>query len=149
MYILKVYFFFRFMPDGIYLNANVLEEEEMARKMNELIRDKEKYYDYFKWHRYYSYYDATDSADTDPGCAFCAFMNNKTKRSERRVYARFTQWWNDGSKDDPIIWYDRSVPDEKAFYIVRPNAKSVTTSVLQSVGEFVDKLYNFYFDFNK
>lgn len=137
------------MPDGVYLNANVIGEEEMAMKMNTLIQDKEKYYDYFKWHDYYTYHDATDSADTDPVCAFCAFMNNMTRRSQRRVYARFTQWWNEGSKDDPLIWYNQSDPKVKALYLVRPIVKSVTTSKLQEVSQFVEKLYNYFFDSKK
>lgn len=134
------------MPDGIYLNANVMGEEEMALKMNKLIVDKETYYEYFKWHEYYNYYDATDSADTDPVCAFCAFMNNMTRRSERRVYARFTQWWNEGSKDNPLVWYNQSDPKEKAFYTVRHNVKLFTTSAFQDVSQFVESLYNYYFD---
>lgn len=137
------------MPDGSYLNANVIGEEEMAMKMDNLIRDKEEYYKYFKWHEYYTYHDATDSADTDPVCAFCAFMNNMTRRSERRAYARFTQWWNEGSKDNPLVWYKQSNPKEKAFYMARHNVKFVTTSALQEVNQFVENLYNYYFDSKK
>lgn len=137
------------MPDGIYLNANLVGEEEMARKMNDLIHNKEAYYDYFKWHRYYSYHDVTESADTDRVCALCAFLNNMTIRNNRRVYTHLTQWWNDDKTDNPVHWYENAPPNIKGFYKRYPSKHSPgTPSVLQNVGQFVDQLYNYYFDNN-
>lgn len=139
------------MPDGIYLNANEIGEEEMARKMHELIQDKEKYYDYFKWHRYYSYHDVSESADTDPFCKLCAFLNNMTMRRERRVYASITQWWNEedikpNKMEDPIFYYENAGTIKKSYYMTQINRKTpVTSSPLENVSEFVDQIYNYYF----
>lgn len=139
--------FFRFMPDGIYLNAKALGQEQLAWKMNELIKDKEKYYDYFRWHEHYSYHHASESADTDPLCAFCAFLNDVNKRSERQVYARFSLWWNENLQDNAVVRYENSDPAYKAFYIKYGNTNPLTTvSVLQNVGQFAGQLYNYYFD---
>lgn len=135
------------MPDGIYLNAKTLGQEQLAWKMNELIRDKEKYYDYFRWHGHYSYHSASESADTDPICAFCAFLNDIDKRSERRVYSRFSLWWNENLEDSAIVTYENSDPTYKAHYIRYTNTNPLpTVSVLQNVGQFVGQLYNYYFD---
>lgn len=138
------------MPDGIYLNANEIGEEEMARKMNELIQNKEKYYDYFKWHRYYSYHDVSESADTDPFCKLCAFLNNMTMRRERRVYASITQWWNEDENKpsemvDPVFHYENADTIKKGYYMTyRSNRAPSTPSSLENVGEFVNKIFNYY-----
>lgn len=79
------------MPYGIYLDGNILSEEKVAEKINEAIQDKQKYYDYFRWHQYYTYQFTAESGDTDPLCSFCAFLNDESKRNQRRVYARFDQ----------------------------------------------------------
>lgn len=140
------------MPEGIYLDAIALGEEALARKMSEVILDKEKYYDFFKWHRYYSYHSLSDAADTDTLCAFCAFLNNMTMRSERRVYARFTDWWNEYEgipkmKVDPIFYYNSSDPNIKGYYTRRqPEFKTIVTpTVLQNVGQIVNELFSYYF----
>lgn len=135
------------MPDGIYLNANLIGEEQMASKMNELIHDKEKYYDFFKWHGYYSYHDVTESADSNRLCGLCAFLNNMTMRSQRRVYTHLTQWWNEDKVDNPIFWYETAIPNAKAFYRKYPNKHTAESpSLLQHVGQFVDQIYNYYFE---
>lgn len=141
------------MPEGMYLDAIALGEEALARKMLEIILDKEKYYDYFRWHRYYSYHSLADSADTDTLCTFCAFLNNITMRSERRVYARFTDWWNqyeDVPKMtvNPIFYYGNADPNVKSYFTRRKHKfeTSVTPTVLQNVGQFVNHLYNYYFE---
>lgn len=141
------------MPEGIYLDAIALGEEALARKIYEIILDKEKYYDFFRWHSYYSYHSLADSADTDMLCSFCAFLNNMTMRSERRVYALFTDWWNDYEdipkvKIDPIFYYGKGDPDAKGYYTRRqPKFKTlVTPTVLQNIGQFVNQLISYYFE---
>lgn len=134
------------MPDGIYLNANLIGEEEMARKMNDLIHNKEVYYDYFKWHTYYSYHDVTESADTDRVCALCAFLNNVTIRNQRRVYTHISQWWNEDKKDNPVHWYKSASPNVKKFYKIYPSKHLPNTpSVLHDVVQFVDQVFTYYF----
>lgn len=143
----------RFMPNGIYLNANNLTGEEMAAKMVEAIRNKEIYYDYFKWHEHYSYHMVTDSADTDPLCSFCAFLNDASSRKRKQVYARFLKWWNgfDEKLDetgDIIVYYRKS----DMMYIhsdadeISSHETAVTATVVQSVGDFVNNLFNYYFE---
>lgn len=140
---------FRFMPDGIYLNANEIEEEEMAKKINDAVQDKEKYYDYFKWHNHYSYHDIYESADTDRLCALCAFLNNATVKSARRVYAHISQWWNEVENPtvNHIFTYESAYPGSKKYYKIYPKKNKPTSpSVIQNVGQFVEQLYNHYFD---
>lgn len=135
------------MPDGIYLNANLVGEEEMARKINELIHDKETYYDYFKWHKYYSYHDVTESADTNRVCALCAFLNNMTRRNQRRVYTHISQWWNEDKEDNPVFSYESAPHNVKGFFKRYPSKHSSgNPSVLENVGQFVDQVYNYYFE---
>lgn len=82
------------MPKGIYLDANVLEPEELAIIINETINNKEeKYYDYFKWHSHYSYHDPTESADSDEVCALCAYLNDEKHISESSVHRDLTHFW--------------------------------------------------------
>lgn len=82
------------MPDGIYLDARKLGESGLARKMYEIINDKEQYYDFFKWHRYYSFHGTEESTETDDFCVFCATMNDLVQRNESSTYVSLSQWWN-------------------------------------------------------
>lgn len=84
------------MPEGMYLNANDLEVENLAKIMNESIHDKKKYYDFFRWHRYYSIHDPRESPDSDEICSFCAFLNDKSQINKKSVYMNITQFWYNG-----------------------------------------------------
>lgn len=86
-------FNFRFLPDGAYLNAKKFTPQNMAIKMDEIIRNKSVYYDFFRFHRYYSYHTISESEDTDPLCSFCHFVNNDTIRNARSTYSEFSEWW--------------------------------------------------------
>lgn len=116
--------FFRFMPTGSYLNAFILNAGDLAREISDSIKSKDKYYNFFKWHSYYSYHPPAESADTDPLCKFCAFLNNASTRHRRRVYERFTQWWNEFEhkknaviKPSPIKIYEHSNTHNISYYI--------------------------------
>lgn len=139
------------MPEGMYLDAIDLGEIELARKMHEIIQDKKKYHDFFRWHRYYSYHSMGESADTDALCALCAFLNNGTVRSERRVYARFTDWWNEYKNIskvnvNPIFFYGYADPNEKRYFTRHQNKFKVldTPSIANDVGKLVNLLFNYY-----
>lgn len=141
------------MPDGIYLNAETLSEEELAVKIKEAVQDKQKYYDYFRWHRYYTYQFSAESRDSDPLCQFCAYLNDESKRSQRRVYSGFTKWWNDYSKpndtDNIIERYEDSDPHFKSYISFRdklPVKVSATASAFQEIGSFVGDVYHYYFE---
>lgn len=140
--------FHRFMPYGIYFDVKNYTEEDLASKMNELIENKEKYYDMFRWRNYYSYHSVAESGETDPLCAFCAFLNDDSKRTQRRVYARFTEWWNDLiMENDTIVQYEISGPKIKSYFSYQPvkyEPVPPTDSVLNRVNDFVDNLYNYF-----
>lgn len=76
----------------MYLDAVALGVDELARKMNEIIKDKNKYYDFFKWHRYYSFHATNESEETDEVCALCAFLNNDNQINKSREHS-IREWW--------------------------------------------------------
>ncbi|XP_022825614.1 alpha-(1,3)-fucosyltransferase C-like [Spodoptera litura] len=84
----------RFMPDGIYLSANTLTIKELAKKMVDIIQNKELYYEYFKWHNHYSYRDIGASVTTDPYCKLCEAINNEEEMSKRTIYKDIGGWWS-------------------------------------------------------
>lgn len=87
-------FSFRFLPEGIYLNALDLGPEKVAEKMVEIAEDKEKYYEYFKWKNHYTFHYMEESQQTDFHCLFCAAMNNEELMSRTTVMENFKDWWN-------------------------------------------------------
>lgn len=141
------------MPDGIYLNGNLLSEDTLAEKMNEVIQDKQKYYDYFRWHQYYTYQFTAESGDTDPLCSFCALLNDESKRNQRRVYARFDKWWNEfrtqNDTEEIIVKYDDSGPHIKSIVTYREQKvepKTIATpSTWQNVNNIFDDFMNYVF----
>lgn len=147
-------FVFRFLPDGTYLNAKEIAPEKMANKMNEIIRDKQKYYDFFKFHRYYTYQATAESVDTDPLCAFCAFINDESRRNSRRTYTEFYKWWHKTSQqknetENMIVKYENSGPHIKGIITYRykniEKKEFVTPSTIDTVGNFFDDIINYYF----
>ncbi|XP_063624319.1 alpha-(1,3)-fucosyltransferase C-like isoform X2 [Cydia splendana] len=84
----------RFMPDGIYLHAGELEVSDLAKQMNDIIKDKNRYYSFFKWRNHYSYHDKEESPDSDDQCITCAMLNDETLMKKKTVYKDFTNWWN-------------------------------------------------------
>lgn len=85
---------FRFMPDGIYLNALELGAEKLAEKMVQIVEDKEQYYNYFKWMNHYTFHYMEESPETDFHCLFCAGMNDEDLMLRHTVIEHFKEWWN-------------------------------------------------------
>ncbi|KAH9640722.1 hypothetical protein HF086_007293 [Spodoptera exigua] len=83
-----------FMPDGTYLSANTLTIKELAKKMADIIKNKELYYEYFKWHNHYSYRDVVASVETDPYCKLCEAINNEEEMSKTTIYEDIGMWWS-------------------------------------------------------
>lgn len=83
------------MPKGVYLNARSLGPELLARRMNDIIKDKNKYYDFFKWHGYYSFHHTGEDNFYREICGLCELLNDKAKRRQRCVFINITQWWNE------------------------------------------------------
>lgn len=140
------------MPEGIYLDGNIMSEDQVAEKINEAIQDKQKYYDYFKWHGYYNY-DRAEGSDADPLCTFCAMLNDESIRNHRRVYARFDKWWNEyrsqNDEEDIIVKYDDSGSYIKSVLTYRePNTEVITevpSSALDQANSFIGDIINYYF----
>lgn len=92
--------FYRFLPDGAYLDAIALGPTNLAKLMNKIIHNKDRYYDFFRWHEYYSYHKTDEFADTDELCAFCALLNNMTLNPKTYFYKNITEFWNSNSNED-------------------------------------------------
>ncbi|XP_061716478.1 alpha-(1,3)-fucosyltransferase C-like [Cydia pomonella] len=84
----------RFMPDGIYLHARKLKVSDLAKQMNDIIKDKDRYYNFFKWRNHYSYHDREESPDSDDQCITCAMLNDENLVKKETVYKDFRSWWN-------------------------------------------------------
>ncbi|XP_063383468.1 alpha-(1,3)-fucosyltransferase C-like isoform X1 [Cydia fagiglandana] len=84
----------RFMPDGIYLHAGKIEVSDLAKQMNDIIKNKDRYYSFFKWRNHYSYHDKEESPDSDDQCITCAMLNDDALMKKETVYKDFTNWWN-------------------------------------------------------
>lgn len=85
---------FRFIPDEIYLNAFKLGVHELASDINDIINNSRRYLDFFKWHDYYTFHASNEDHYYDVACKLCTFLNNKTRKDERKVYENITSWWN-------------------------------------------------------
>lgn len=84
---------FRFMPEGIYLDANILGPDKMAETMIQIINDKNKYYDFFKWHEHYTFHSSSEDRYSREICTFCAFLNNN--KNKTNILNSVAQWWNE------------------------------------------------------
>lgn len=86
--------FFRFLPDGIYLDAVKLGIEKLAPKMYEIITNPSIYYNFFKWHGHYTFHDTADDNYSYTVCELCAFLNNVNREHSKLVYENIIDWWN-------------------------------------------------------
>lgn len=88
------------MPDGIYLDANVLAPDQMARRMIEIINDVNTYYEFYKWHEHYSFHSTSEDRFSREICSLCAFLNKNKNRTS--VYDNIVEWWNEIQPAWPI-----------------------------------------------
>lgn len=88
------------MPEGIYLDSNIMPPNVMAAKMNELIHDIDKYYDLFKWHDHYSFSFSGETRYIAEMCRLCAFLNNN--KHTISVVKDIAVWWNEGWPADLV-----------------------------------------------
>lgn len=86
-------FSFRFMPDGIYLNAKDLGPRKLAKIMHKTICRKSRYYKYFRWHHYYSFHYSIESPKSDPICEMCSLFNVLCHRHGTSSYRYITDFW--------------------------------------------------------
>lgn len=123
------------MPDGIYLNARFLEPQALAYQMNDIISNKNEYYNFFKWHRYYSFHETSHDNYTNEICTLCAMLNEVRKGNVTSVYMDIYQWWN-GSPDvahwaEPMVT-DKTDEIKDAFRIVK-SIYDIFSSLVASV----------------
>lgn len=78
----------------MYLNANVLEAKQLAKKMNKTIHRKSKYYEFFKWHHYYSFHYPDASPDSDHICTMCSIFNIIKQTQLISTYEQITEFWD-------------------------------------------------------
>lgn len=143
------------MPRGTYLDARILGPSKLAKEINDIIKNKERYYDFFKWRRYYRYDAPSDNTDSDSICALCTALNKAARSNERRVYARFREWWNElqdgGTHNNPIA---KLPPKERNTIVNKPTEVARThiirptcpPTLIQTVTQFLGSLYSYYFD---
>lgn len=82
------------MPEGIYLNARELSPKRLAQQINELIEDKELYYEFFRWRGYYSFFNPVYLKGESEYCQFCEVLNDETKMTKSVTYLNLAEWWN-------------------------------------------------------
>lgn len=82
------------MPQGSYLDAYVLGPVRLAKTMNDIINNNNRYYDFFRWHRYYSFHAPVENADTDEVCNFCAYLNDINGTQKTTVYENIDKFWS-------------------------------------------------------
>lgn len=91
--LIKICIFFRFIPDGIYLNAKVLGPQKLAKVMNNTIYRKSRYYNYFKWHHYYTFHYPEESPDSDHICQMCTIFNIIKQMQATSSYMNINSFW--------------------------------------------------------
>lgn len=142
------------MPKGMYLDARTLGPKKTAKKMSKAIRNRDLYYNFFRFHRYYAFHAAHDNPVTNPICILCATLNDQQQRDERRVYANFTQWWNEirprENLKDFLVYYnitnDSSSNNHPKIYVENPNKYATNVSLPEEKdGTLLIQLFDHYF----
>ncbi|VVD04032.1 unnamed protein product [Leptidea sinapis] len=80
----------RYLPNGSYLDAMILGPTKLATEINDIIKNKTRYYDYFRWKNHFVY----EQADKPSVCNLCEWLNNEEKFNEFSVWNNFRTWWN-------------------------------------------------------
>lgn len=91
------------MPDGIYLNALNYRVDELAKEINAIINNPQRYFDFFKWLNYYSFHSTEEYSYNDAVCGMCTVLNNKTRRNEKTVYHQIISFWNEPKQNDTEV----------------------------------------------
>lgn len=113
------------MPEGIYLNANILEPYQMANKMIEIINDKNKYYEMFKWHSYYSFQFSGKDRYSAEICRLCAFLNKSMNQTS--TYKYIADWWNEDQPPWPTPEPDN--PKSETSHTVQEDTDDPPTEI--------------------
>lgn len=93
------------MPKGTYLDAKRLGPERLAKRMNEIIKDKDAYHKFFKWHGYYSFHFTGEDQFHREICGLCELLNNKTLMKQTSIWHNIVQWWNEPRPATRAPWH--------------------------------------------
>lgn len=115
------------MPEGIYIDANVLEPFNLALKMTEIINDINEYYKFFKWHGHYSFGDTGDLLFHKEVCRLCAVLNQS--KGQTNILANIAEWWN----EEMPIW-----PTPPPWMYPTPDPQNGMEKFVSNVLEFLD-----------
>lgn len=67
---------------------------KLAKEMNDIILDPQRYFDFFKWHGYYSFHATANDKYRQTVCELCAFLNSYRRKNLRKAYKDIDKWWN-------------------------------------------------------
>lgn len=126
---------FRFMPEGIYLNARTLGPTKLAHAMLDAIYNKDTYFEFFKWHGYYSFHYPGENDFYDEICGLCDLLNNKTVMNQTTI-RRTNVWWNEWHTGPPTS-------DNNFMKLIIDEEK--TNSL--GISGIVSNIYDHFFDF--
>lgn len=127
---------FRFLPDGIYLNAYTLGPVKLAQTIAKVISNKKYYYDFFKWHGYYSFHNTEEDDFRQQICGLCTLFNNKTIMTTKTIY-HTNVWFNEWYDGPPAPYVNDS---NLVINVVDEHNKNTT-----DFSGFVSNLYNYVF----
>ncbi|XP_059060995.1 alpha-(1,3)-fucosyltransferase C-like [Achroia grisella] len=80
----------QFLPPNSYINGLTMGEETLAKIMNDIVKNRERYYQFFKWKNHYT---ITESPVLNL-CSLCASLNNHVWLTHRMSFSKFRKWWN-------------------------------------------------------
>nr|XP_053611515.1 alpha-(1,3)-fucosyltransferase C-like [Plodia interpunctella] len=82
----------RFLPPGSYLNARELGPKQLAKTMEEIIKNRTRFYDYFRWRNHFRY---KARGLLNEICNICTALNDDKKAKNYYHLNIFRRWWNE------------------------------------------------------
>lgn len=113
------------------MDASNLQVEELAKQMNEIINDPQRYYDFFRWHGHYTFDDTLHRYSV---CELCYFLNNLNGTAH--VRKNILKWWN---VPRPVDF-----PNGEAFRDYMPEEPVYPFKPLELVISLVSKIWNYF-----
>ncbi|CAH2087887.1 unnamed protein product [Euphydryas editha] len=80
----------KYLPPGSYINALNTTSNALAATMYDIIKNKEKYYEFFRWRNHY----IISRAPHLNACALCEMLNSPARLVQKVAYTKFRLWWN-------------------------------------------------------
>ncbi|XP_047995887.1 glycoprotein 3-alpha-L-fucosyltransferase A-like [Leguminivora glycinivorella] len=88
--------------------------------MNDIIKDKDRYYNFFKWRNHYSYHHSDEAPDSDVLCRICEVLHDETLVAKKTVHREFRYWWSGPEACSPLAskvfkWFWDSLAARRGF----------------------------------